>query len=36
MLIKLMHWAFKWPKRACINLADVWTGNLLLQGTYLD
>jgi len=25
MLIKLAHWAFKWPKYACINLADVWT-----------
>jgi len=25
MLIKRAHWAFNWPKYACINLADVWT-----------
>jgi len=24
-LIKRAHWAFYWPKYACINLADVWT-----------
>jgi len=29
MLIKRAHWAFYRPKYACINLADVWTVNLL-------
>jgi len=28
--------AFYWPKYACINLADVWTVNLLVHGTCLD
>jgi len=36
MLIKGAHWAFYWPKYACINLADVWTVNLLVRGTCLD
>jgi len=24
MLTKRAHWAFYWPKYACINLTDVW------------
>jgi len=28
--------AFYWPKYACMNLADVWTFNLLVHGTCLD
>jgi len=36
MLIKRAHWAFYWPKYACINLADVCTVNLLVHGTCLD
>jgi len=36
MLIKRAHWAYYWPKYACINLADVWTVNLLVHGTCLD
>ena len=36
MLIKRAHWAFYWAKYACINLADVWTVNLLVHGTCLD
>jgi len=35
MLIKGAHWAFYWPKYACINLADVWIANLLVDGTCL-
>jgi len=29
MLIKRAHWDFYWPKYACINLAAVWTVDLL-------
>jgi len=36
MLIKRAHRAFCWPKYACISLADVWTVNLLVDGTFLD
>ena len=36
MLIKRVHWAFYWPKYACIYLADVWTVDLLTHGTCLD
>jgi len=36
MLIKRAHWAFYWPKCACINLAGVWTVNLLVNSTCLD
>jgi len=36
MLIKRAHWAFNWPKYECLNLADVWTVNLLVHGTCLD
>jgi len=36
MLIKRAHWAFYWPKYAYINLADVWTVDLLVHGTCLD
>jgi len=37
MLMKRAHWAFYWPKYACIDLADVWTvNNLLVHGTCLD
>jgi len=36
MLIKREHWAFYWPKCSCINLADVWTVNLLVHVTCLD
>ena len=33
------HWAFNWPKYANTGrntLADVWTVNLWVHGTYLD
>jgi len=33
---KCALWAFYWPKYTCINLADVWTVNLLVHGTCLD
>jgi len=36
MLIKRTIWAFYWAKYACINLADVWTVNLYVHGTYLE
>jgi len=36
MLIKRAHWGFYWPKYACINLAGVWTVNLLVDVTCLD
>ena len=36
MLMKGAHWAFYWPKYACINLADIWTVNLQVHGTCLD
>jgi len=36
MLIKRAHRAFYWPKYACINLANVWTVDLLVHGTCLD
>ena len=36
MLLKRAHWAFYWPKEACINLADVWTVNLQVHGTCSD
>ena len=36
MLIKRVHLAFYSPKYACINLADVWTVNLLVHGTCSD
>jgi len=36
MLIKRAHWAYYWPKYACISLADVWTFNRLVHGTCLD
>jgi len=36
MFIKRAHWAFHWPKCACINRADVWTVNLLVHGTCSD
>jgi len=35
MLIKLEHLSL-WPKCTCISIADVWTVNRLVQGTYLD
>jgi len=36
MLVKRARWAFHWQKYACMNLADVWTVNLLVHGTCLD
>ena len=36
LVIKRAHWAFYWPKHACINLADIWTVNLLVHCTCLD
>jgi len=36
MFIMRAHWAFDWPKYACINLVDAWTVNLLVHGTCLD
>jgi len=36
MLIKRALWGFYWPKYTCINLADVWTVNLLVHGPCLD
>jgi len=35
-LIRRAHWAFYWPKYECINLADVWTVNLVVRGTCSD
>jgi len=36
MRIMHAHSAFSWPKYTCINVADVWTVNLLMHGTCLD
>jgi len=36
MLINRAHWACYWPKYTWINLADVWTVNVLVHGTCLD
>jgi len=36
MLIKRAHWAYYWPKYACINLGGVWIVNLLMHGTCLE
>jgi len=36
MLLKRAYHAFDWPKYSCINLADVWTVNLLVHGPCLD
>jgi len=36
MLKKRAHWAFHWPKCACMNLAVSGLVNLLVHGTCLD
>jgi len=36
MHIKRRHWAYYWPKYACMKLGDVWIVNLLMHGTCLD